>query len=132
MNEEDKARIDSKIDTLKQKRAGTILKMEVAVSKDRNINLANCINEMQKLAELHQLTYDELNIVRGQLQWVATCAVMDLKIQRYNIQLQNSITKVEKEAKEPDNSPVPEVKYDDEIKPEVIDQKEEDKREAAK
>ena len=104
--EEDKIRVQTKIDELKKKRAGKILKLDVVVSEPGMINSRHALDEMIKICEMHKLIPDEVWGIGSQLQWLAQQVSINSRMQ----QMQGSLER------QPNGMPNPNEKIEEKVK----------------
>jgi len=83
VTKEDGLRVKMKLDELKKKRAGKEEHIKVSKSNDRSVNFANCMDELQKILQYHELAPLEIELMRGHLTEMA--ASMRLNMMGNNI-----------------------------------------------
>lgn len=92
MSEQNKIKLKTKLDEFKQKRKGETKQLVVTVSDDPSLNFQHTFNEMKQLCETHKLSFDEVNALGSQLQWVANQLTVNQKLNQLYESIQNGFT----------------------------------------
>ena len=91
MNEEDKLKLQVKMDEMKKKRGGKALKLDVTVSSDHNVNFVHALNEIKQLFEMHKLIPDEAYMLVNQLQWQVIQIAQNANFNKFAKEIETNI-----------------------------------------
>lgn len=95
MKEEDKLKLNAKLDEMKKKRAGKAQQLDIIIeNNNKALNFQHSLNEMRQLCEMHGLIPDEVSALASQLQWLAMNVANNQKLQQFQNNLQEQLNQM--------------------------------------
>ena len=115
LNDEEKLRVDSKIDEMKQKRTGKTQQLDINVNESPQLNLHHALKEVIAVINMHRLAPIEIDVIRANLNDMAIGLRLNSFGNQFYKALMEKINPAPKEKPDPDAGKV-RVKPGDKIK----------------